>query len=74
MTGERQTGATPTHAQFPLNHVSTGYQKARINVFVNPAQRHQLDALSAEWGVSLVETVRRVLGSGLQNIMFPENA
>jgi hypothetical protein len=51
------------------NHVSSSYQKARINVFVNPSIRHQLDALSGEWDVPVTEALRRVLARGLQDIM-----
>jgi len=61
-----------THAPRLANRVSTAYQKARLSVFVNPAHRHQLDALADEWDVPLTEAVRRVLGSGLQNIMHAD--
>jgi len=69
MSGGISVAADSTHAPHPANRVSTGYQKARVNVFVNPAHRHQLDALADEWDVPLTEAVRRVLSSGLQNIM-----
>jgi hypothetical protein len=64
---------TPTHVQSPAKPVSTGYQKARVNVFVNPAQRHQLDALAAEWGVPLTEALRRVLDRGLRGVMHGDS-
>jgi hypothetical protein len=74
MSRAGHVAATSTHVQRPANHVSTGnYQRQRINVYVAPAYRHQLDALSAEWGVPLVEAVRRVLGSGLANIMHADS-
>jgi len=41
----------------------------RPDAFVNPAHRHQLDALTDEWGVPLVEVVRRVLSRGLRHVM-----
>jgi hypothetical protein len=58
-----------TQAPCPSHRVSTAYQKARLSVFVNPAHRHQLDALADEWDVPLTEAVRRVLSSGLRSIM-----
>lgn len=58
-----------THAPRLANRVSTAYQKARVNVFVDPSQRHQLDALAAEWGVPMVEAFRRVLALGLCGVM-----
>jgi hypothetical protein len=69
MSGGFPTSATSTHAPRPAKRVSTSYQKSRVNVFINPAHKHQLDALSAEWGVPLVEAFRRVLNLGLQSIM-----
>jgi hypothetical protein len=72
MSGRAQTAPISTQTPHPANHVSTRYQKARINVFINPAFRHQLDVLSAEWGVPLVEAVRRVLGIGLQTFMHAD--
>lgn len=73
MTGGNPVVANSTHVRSPANHVSKGYQKARINVFVNAAHRHQLDVLSREWDVPLVETVRRVLNMGLRGIMQADN-
>ena len=59
-----------THVPSPANRVSNrSYQQERVNVFVPPAYRQQLDSLRAEWRVPLAEAVRRVLGSGLRNIM-----
>jgi hypothetical protein len=49
--------------------VSSEYQRARINVFVAPRFRQQIDALSGEWGTTLVETVRRLLSLGLGSYM-----
>jgi len=63
--------ANSTHAQCPANRVSNrSYQRERINVFVPPNIRHQLDVLRLEWRVTLAEAVRRVLSSGLRNIML----
>jgi hypothetical protein len=63
--------ADSTHAPRPANHVSNrSYQRERVNVFVPPNIRHQLDVLRLEWDVPLTEAVRRVLGSGLRNIML----
>lgn len=70
---KNQLATTSTHVHHSAKPVSNSYQKARINVFVNPAHRHQLDALAAEWRVPLVEAVRRVLGSGLANIMHADS-
>lgn len=49
--------------------VSTNYQRSRLNIFIAPAHRQQIDALSAEWNCPLVEAVRRVLTLGLSQIM-----
>lgn len=69
MSAGIQIAATSTHVPSQPWHVSNSYQRARINVFVCPAIRHQLDALSAEWRVPLVEVVRRVMSKGLEGIM-----
>jgi hypothetical protein len=74
MSGNASRTIPATHGPRLGDHVSTGYQKARVNVFINPAHRHQLDVLSAEWDVPLVEAVRRVLGTGLQSIMHADDA
>jgi hypothetical protein len=73
MSGENPITTTSTHAPRPAKRVSTGsYQSQRINVFVPPPIRHQLDVLRVEWGTTLAGVVRRVLGSGLQNIMHTD--
>ena len=58
-----------THAPCSDQRVSTNYQRSRLNVFIAPTHRQQIDALSAEWNCPLVEAVRRVLGLGLSQIM-----
>lgn len=58
-----------TQAQRSGQRVSTNYQRSRLNVFITPTHRQQIDALSAEWNCPLVEVVRRVLGLGLSQIM-----
>jgi hypothetical protein len=68
-----EPAAISTHVPCPPKHVATGYQKARINVFVNSAQRHQLDALAAEWCVPVTEALRRVLAKGLQDVMHTDS-
>jgi hypothetical protein len=66
--------ADSTHAPCPANRVSgRNYQREKINVFVPPNIRHQLDVLRLEWQVTLAEAVRRVLSSGLRNIMHAES-
>ena len=65
--------ASLTHVPGPANPVSNHYQKARVNVYVNPAIRHQLDALSGEWGVPVTEAFRRVLSQGLRDIMHTDS-
>jgi hypothetical protein len=68
-----ESARTSTHVPCPAKHVSSSsYQRARINLFVDPAIRHQIDVLSAEWGLSLVETARRVLDRGLRGIMHAD--
>jgi len=59
----------PAQAARSGRRVSSEYQRARVNVFVEPAQRHQLDALSAEMHRPLTEVVRHVLRLGLSQIM-----
>ena len=58
-----------THAPRSGQRVSTNYQRSRLNVFIAPTHRQQIDALSGEWNCPLVEAVRRVLGLGLSQIM-----
>lgn len=58
-----------TQAPRSGQRVSTNYQRSRLNVFIAPTHRQQIDALSAEWNCPLVEAVRRVLGLGLSQIM-----
>jgi hypothetical protein len=71
MSGGVAVAETLTHVQSPAKPVSTSYQKERLNIFLNPALKHQIDVLSAEWAVPLVEVVRRILSRGLQGIMLP---
>jgi hypothetical protein len=47
----------------------TAYQRARVNCFIPPAHRQQLDELTNEWNCPLTEAVRRVLALGLSQIM-----
>ena len=58
-----------THALRSGQHVSTNYQRSRLNVFIAPTHRQQIDVLSAEWNCPLVEAVRRLLTLGLSQIM-----
>jgi len=70
-----KSAETSTHAPCPANRVSgRNYQRERINVFVPPVYRHQLDALRAEWHTSLAEAVRRVLDLGLRGFMQTDSA
>ncbi len=58
-----------THAPRSGQRVSTNYQRSRLNVFIAPTHRQQIDALSGEWNCPLVEAVRRLLSLGLSQIM-----
>jgi len=58
-----------TQAPRSRRSVSANYQRSRLNVFIAPIYRQQIDALSAEWNCPLVEAVRRLLGLGLSQIM-----
>jgi hypothetical protein len=71
---EKQTTTVEelTHAPRLAHRVSSEYQRARLNVFVAPKQRQQIDALGAEWNCPLVEAVRRVLDLGLLQIMHAD--
>ena len=66
-TASGDSAATVTHAK---TESSSGYQRARVNVYINPAQRQQLDAFAAEWGVPVTEAFRRVLDRGLRGVML----
>jgi len=71
MSGGVPNAATSTHAPRQANRVpSRSYQRERMNVFLNPAHKHQIDLLAVEWGVPLVEVVRRLLSKGLEGIML----
>lgn len=48
----------------------TDYQRARLNFFIEPSQRHQLDALSVEWNCTLTEVLRRIINRGMRGIML----
>jgi hypothetical protein len=73
MSGGIPVAADSTHPR-PANRVSNrSYQRERVNVHVPPNIRHQLDVLRLEWRVTLAEAVRRVLSSGLRNIMHAES-
>jgi len=75
MSGGITVAADSTHAPRSANHVpARNYQRERMNVFVTPAYRHQLDALRTEWHTSLAEAVRRVLGMGLRGFMQTDSA
>ena len=50
-----------------LHHMPTT-AKERINVFIEPAQRHQLDAIAAETGQPLAEIVRELLAISLPHL------
>lgn len=52
-----------------LGNARSAYERARINCFVPPAHRHQLDALTNEWDCTLTEVVRRLLADSLSRIM-----
>ena len=59
----------PAQAPRSGQGVLTNYQRSRLNVFIAPTHRQQIDALSGEWNCPLTEAVRRVLGLGLSQIM-----
>jgi hypothetical protein len=65
-----QSNSISTLAPRTAKHVSSSsYQRARVNLFIPHAERQQLNALSAEWDLPLVETARRVIHLGLSGIM-----
>jgi hypothetical protein len=44
------------------------HRKSRLNVFIEPAQRQQIDALCAETGKSLAEVIRELLAVALPTL------
>jgi len=44
------------------------HQKSRLNIFIEPAQRHQIDALAAETGQPLATIVRELFAMSLPDL------
>jgi predicted HicB family RNase H-like nuclease len=45
--------------------ISPEYQKSRLNIFLEPRLRHQLDGRAAEEGVSVTKLIAEILTAAL---------